>query len=156
AGELNRSANGLADAEEVPFAVAKPGRPVSGAFGRVVPLDVGNAVHGPEPGRVDLLELDAPAPELGDDRVDVVDLEPHLGVLSRRPAGRLEQPEEGGPALVPEAAAGRSSDGLGAELRGVKGPARWEIGTGEPRRDFGALSQQHHSGMTPVTARSHR
>ena len=53
------SAYGLADAEQVPFAVAEPRAPLADTLGRVVAFDVGDAVDGAQAGDVDLLERHA-------------------------------------------------------------------------------------------------
>src|SRR6266581_4608339 len=50
------TAKRLADAEQVPFAVAEPRAPLADTLGRVIALDVGDAVHGAQAGDVDLLE----------------------------------------------------------------------------------------------------
>jgi hypothetical protein len=53
---------------------------------RVVALDVGDAAPRPHAGPVELLEGEAARPELGDGRLDVLDLEAHLRVVARRAA----------------------------------------------------------------------
>src|SRR5262245_43898196 len=88
-----RSAYGLADAEEVAFAVAEPRAPLADALRWIVALDVGDRADGAHPRCVHLLELDASAPQLGDRRVDVGDVERHLRVVARRLAARLEERE---------------------------------------------------------------
>ena len=61
------SAHRLADAEQVPFAVAEPRAPLADTLGRVVAFDVGDAVDGAEARDVDLLEYHAAPSELRDD-----------------------------------------------------------------------------------------
>ena len=59
----------------LPSAVAKPrGSFTLAALARVVALDLGDAVGGPQAGHVDLLEHNAAAPQLGHDGVEIVDL----------------------------------------------------------------------------------
>src|SRR4051794_9919234 len=66
----------LPDAEHVALAVAEPAAALAArVLARVVALDVGDPADGPQPGDVDLLEDDAAGLQLGDGRVDVVDLE---------------------------------------------------------------------------------
>src|SRR5919106_539169 len=114
--------HGLADAEQIAFAVVEPHPPLADALGRVVPLDLGDAVDGPQPRHVVFLEHDTPGPQLFDGSVDVVDLPAHLRVSPRRLAGRLEQCERDAAAFVAEPALALL-DRLEAQLVGIE-PAR--------------------------------
>jgi hypothetical protein len=67
-------ADGLADAEQAPLAVAEPGGSLADAGRRLVPLHRGDAVHRAQAGDVDLFEDHPAAPQLGRHGVDVLDL----------------------------------------------------------------------------------
>jgi hypothetical protein len=56
----------------------QPRAPLAASFRRVVPVDVGDAVHGLRAGRIDLFEVDVPRLEVRNDGFDVVDLPRHL------------------------------------------------------------------------------
>src|SRR5215831_4407738 len=101
AGLLDR----LADAVQVALAVAEPGGPLAAPGGRVVSGHLRDPVDGAQPGHVHFLEHHAAPAQLGDRRVDVVDLPGQLGVLPGRPARGLEDRE--GPAPCPIAKAAR-------------------------------------------------
>src|SRR4051812_47756860 len=110
-------ADGLADAEHVALAVAEPpGALADRVLARVVALDVGNAVHGLEARHGDLLEHDAALLQVGDRRVDVVDLPAHLRERARRRSLRLEEREVASVRRAVQEAARPLVDGLEAEL----------------------------------------
>src|SRR5262245_58235353 len=93
ASRNERSSQRLADAEQIAFAVAEPGASLSSTFGRIVPVDVGDAVDRLHAGQVEFLELDTPRLEVGDRDFDVVDRPPHLRRFARSLARRLEDDE---------------------------------------------------------------
>src|SRR5215211_4851686 len=151
--EPRTSAHGLADADQVPFAVAEPRAPLATTFGRVIALDVGDAVDRAQAGDVDLLEDDAASPQFGDDGLDVLDLERHLGVITRSGAGRLEHGEIPAATPVPQAALS-FLDRLQAELLGIEGTGPLEVLGREPGGDFSAFQQCHTSYDLPCRRRS--
>src|SRR4051795_1994336 len=139
----------LADPDEVALAVAEPrGALAGGALRRVVPLDLGDAVHRSKAWDVHLLEHDAATPEGGHRGLDVVDLERHLRERARRCAGGLEQGEVAVPTPVQQAA-GALVRGLEAKLLGVEPPGAVEILRGEPRCHTGLVQ---HAGLLSAHA----
>src|SRR6266508_1478071 len=103
AGRL-ASAHGLADAQQVPLVVEEPGGPLADAGRRIVALDVGDAVDRPQTRQIDLLEHHAPAAQLRNHGLDVIDLPRHLGMATRGRAGRHKQRESPAAALAPQTA----------------------------------------------------
>src|SRR4051794_25876902 len=141
-----RSAHRLTDPEQVALAVAEPGAALAASvLARVVALDVGDRVDRAEPGRVDLLEDDAAGPQLGDGRLDVVDLPAHLREGARGGAGRLEEGEVARGGAVQEPARALV-DRLEAELLRVEAAGAGEVLGGKARG--GASVLQHVPIMT--------
>src|ERR1700694_4821933 len=72
----------LPDRNHVVFRVSEEGAALPAALTRIIPVHVDDVVHGFEPRKVELFELDASAFEFGDDRIDVIDIQREL---SERP-----------------------------------------------------------------------
>ena len=137
-----RLTDGLPDPDQVALAVAKPGAALAaGALARVVALDLGDAVAGDEAGDVVVLEHDAAGAQLREGRLEVLDLEGHLRVLTRRAPGREEDGEVAGPRAV-EQPAGALVGRLEAELLRIERAGAVEV-LGRQPRGHGAVSQGH-------------
>src|SRR5262249_30428810 len=116
----------LAQAQQVPLAVPEPGGAFTNASRRVVALHLGDAVHRDQAGNIDLLEHHPAVPQLGNHRLDVIDLPRHLGMGTRRHARRLKQREP--PAAAPVAQpAGPLLHRFQAKLLGVKRPRPCQV-----------------------------
>src|SRR5262245_21167991 len=127
------SAHWLTKTEQVPLAVSEPRPSLADSLAGIIPCDVGDAVYRLETGRVVFLEYDATCPERGDRGLDVIDLQRHLRVGTRRGTCGLEQGEEA--STTPVAKPSRPHlDGLQPKLFGIERPCAVEIFRRKSRR----------------------
>lgn len=148
------SAQRLPDAEHVAFAVAKPRGALSpAALARVVARDLGDPVDRLQPRNVDFLEDDAAALELGNDDVQILDLEPHLRERSGRRPGRAVERELTASKAV-QKPAGSLLSRLQAELLRVEPTSAVEIVGRQSRGDAGVV--EHARSFPGVAVRSIR
>src|SRR5689334_14750398 len=124
------SAHYLGDAEQVALAIAEPGSPFATPLARVVALDIHDPVHG----AVVLLEHHPAGAQVGDRCLDVVDVETHLRERAVRCAGRGEQTEDTGRALVTQAAV-TFLDRFEAKLVGIPAACSGKILSGDTGLD---------------------
>jgi hypothetical protein len=133
-----RSRDGLADAEQVAFAVAEPGRALAGRGGAgVVAFDGGDSVGRMQARQVVFLEGDPASPKFGDGRIEVIDFPRHLGVFARWGAGGLEEGEFTASAAVAQTS-GAFLDWLQAKLVGVEASSPLQVLRRESGRDGAA------------------
>jgi hypothetical protein len=97
-----------------------------------------DTVDSPHAGNVDLLEHHPAAAQLVDHGLDVLDLPRHLGMLTRRRAGRLEQREPPAAAQI-EQTARPLLDRLETELLRVERPCPGKVLSRKPGSDVTVL-----------------
>jgi hypothetical protein len=130
---LPGSRQDLADRDEVAFAVSHPGRSLARALAGVVALHLRDAVVGPEPRLVIGFELDSASAQRGHCRLDVVDVDAHLGEGSRGRAAGGEERELGVAERVAQPA-GSLLDRLEIELVAIERASAIEVLRRQPRR----------------------
>jgi hypothetical protein len=118
-------ADWLGDSDEVALAVVEERAELAGALARVV---VGGSDR--VAASLEALEGHPPGSQLGQGRLEVLDLEGHLGRCPRRCSCRAEEMELGRPAHVAQAP-GALLDWLESELVAVEGTRPLQILSGE-------------------------
>src|SRR5262249_7249159 len=126
----------LAEAEQVALAIFEPGSSFANAFARIVPLDVGDAVHGLEAGQVVFLKKHAALSQRRYNGFYVGNLPSHLSVIARSRSRGLEHGKVAAAAAVTKASRPLLK-GLQPELLGVKFPCPLEVFSGKPRKNLG-------------------
>src|SRR5437764_5190481 len=122
-------ADRLGDPDEVALAVEEERAQLAGALARVVVGGGDRVAAGPEARHLVALEGHTPGPQIGHRRLEVLDLECHLGRRSRWCPRRAEEMELGWSAHVAQPARALL-DRLEPELVAVEGACSLEVLSG--------------------------
>jgi hypothetical protein len=139
-------ADRLGDPDEVALAVVEERAELAGALARVVVGGGDRVAAYLEARHLEALEGHTPGSQIGQGRLEVLDLECHLGRCPRRRSRRAEEMELGRPAHVAQTA-GALLDRLEPELVAVEGARPLEVGSGELGDGVGVAERSGHGRL---------